>query len=176
MAAQSLSGGEARSLLRRLGLRATRARVAVMRVLAGAQTPLSYSEVLARLGEPDWDPATTYRNLVRLREAGLALVVSRADPGASLEVWMSHGDRVAALPEGFQTLASTPSAPFATVGNHARKIYGLQFHPEVAHAPQGRRSSTASCSRSPGSRPPRSSHPSGRSLGWTRPGATSRRR
>ena len=59
------------------------------------------------------------------------------DPGADLEVWMSHGDRVAGLPEGFETLASTDNAPFAAVGNAARKIYGLQFHPEVAHTPQG---------------------------------------
>jgi len=59
------------------------------------------------------------------------------DPGADLEVWMSHGDRVAQLPEGFETLASTDNAPFAAVGNAERKIYGLQFHPEVAHTPQG---------------------------------------
>ncbi|GAB5541851.1 MAG: glutamine-hydrolyzing GMP synthase [Sandaracinaceae bacterium] len=59
------------------------------------------------------------------------------DPGATLDVWMSHGDRVAKLPEGFETLASTDNAPFAAVGNAERKIYGLQFHPEVAHTPQG---------------------------------------
>lgn len=64
-------------------------------------------------------------------------VLDTFDVGATLDVWMSHGDRVTALPEGFETLASTPSAPFAAIGNAERKIYGLQFHPEVAHTPQG---------------------------------------
>ncbi len=62
---------------------------------------------------------------------------ARFERGAKLDVWMSHGDRVAALPAGFVTLASTKNAPFAAVGNAERRIYGLQFHPEVAHTPQG---------------------------------------
>ncbi|HEY8430922.1 MAG TPA: glutamine-hydrolyzing GMP synthase [Sandaracinaceae bacterium] len=62
---------------------------------------------------------------------------ARFEAGSRLDVWMSHGDRVVALPEGFVTLASTPSAPFAAVGHLERRIYGLQFHPEVAHTPQG---------------------------------------
>ncbi len=57
--------------------------------------------------------------------------------GTTLDVWASHGDRVVSLPEGFVTLASSKNAPFAAIGNAARRIYGLQFHPEVAHTPQG---------------------------------------
>ncbi len=64
-------------------------------------------------------------------------VLESFEAGACLDVWMSHGDRVTALPEGFEVLARTENAPFAAVGNAERRIYGLQFHPEVAHTPQG---------------------------------------
>ncbi|MEY4578375.1 MAG: hypothetical protein RL701_3078 [Pseudomonadota bacterium] len=52
-------------------------------------------------------------------------------------VWMSHGDRVIALPQGFATLATSEGSPFAAVGDPARRIYGVQFHPEVAHTDRG---------------------------------------
>jgi len=52
-------------------------------------------------------------------------------------VWMSHGDRVTTLPAGFKAVATTPSAPFAAIADEARKFYGVQFHPEVAHTPDG---------------------------------------
>lgn len=52
-------------------------------------------------------------------------------------VWMSHGDRVTKLPEGFEVIASSANAPCAAVADEARKFYGVQFHPEVAHTPQG---------------------------------------
>ena len=54
-----------------------------------------------------------------------------------LDVWMSHGDRVAELPPGFKLMASTESAPIAGMADEERKIYGLQFHPEVTHTIQG---------------------------------------
>ena len=54
-----------------------------------------------------------------------------------LDVWMSHGDRVTALPEGFRTIASSPNAPIAGIAHPARDLYGLQFHPEVAHTRRG---------------------------------------
>jgi GMP synthase (glutamine-hydrolysing) len=57
--------------------------------------------------------------------------------GESLDVWMSHGDRITELPPGFETLAVTPSTPFCAVGDVARRIYGVQFHPEVVHTPRG---------------------------------------
>lgn len=56
-----------------------------------------------------------------------------------LDVWMSHGDRVTALPDGFKVIASTQGAPIAGIGDEERCFYGLQFHPEVTHTPQGQR-------------------------------------
>jgi len=55
-----------------------------------------------------------------------------------LKVWMSHGDKVTALPPGFKLMASTPSCPIAGMADEARGCYGLQFHPEVTHTAQGR--------------------------------------
>ncbi|MGE7413585.1 glutamine-hydrolyzing GMP synthase, partial [Methylobacterium tarhaniae] len=57
--------------------------------------------------------------------------------GESYPVWMSHGDRVTKLPDGFTTVAISPNAPFAAVADEARKFYAVQFHPEVAHTPHG---------------------------------------
>jgi len=54
-----------------------------------------------------------------------------------VDVWMSHGDRVDAIPTGFEVLAASPNSPFAAVRNPGRKIYGIQFHPEVVHTPRG---------------------------------------
>jgi GMP synthase (glutamine-hydrolysing) len=55
----------------------------------------------------------------------------------SLDVWMSHGDRIVRLPPGFQVLARSANSPVAAMGDPARGLYGLQFHPEVAHTPKG---------------------------------------
>ena len=52
-------------------------------------------------------------------------------------VWMSHGDRVTAIPEGFHVIATSEGAPYAAIANEERKIYGVQFHPEVMHTPRG---------------------------------------
>ncbi|MHB0764006.1 glutamine-hydrolyzing GMP synthase [Stutzerimonas sp. NM35] len=57
----------------------------------------------------------------------------------ALDVWMSHGDKVTDLPEGFRILASTPSCPIAAMGDDTRGYYGVQFHPEVTHTRQGGR-------------------------------------
>ncbi len=54
-----------------------------------------------------------------------------------LDVWMSHGDQVQVLPSGFRTMAGTGACPVAAMGNDERRIYGLQFHPEVVHTPRG---------------------------------------
>ena len=56
-----------------------------------------------------------------------------------LDVWMSHGDQVIKLPEGFKLMASTETAPIAGMADEARRFYGLQFHPEVTHTHQGER-------------------------------------
>ena len=58
--------------------------------------------------------------------------------GSQLDVWNSHGDEVTALPEGFRTAARTEGCDFAAVEDRQRKLYGLQFHPEVAHTPRGK--------------------------------------
>ena len=55
-----------------------------------------------------------------------------------LDVWNSHGDRLAALPPGFRQVARTENSEFAAVEHPARRLYGLQFHPEVAHTPRGK--------------------------------------
>jgi GMP synthase (glutamine-hydrolysing) len=55
-----------------------------------------------------------------------------------LKVWMSHGDKVTALPPGFRLMASTPSCPIAGIADETRGYYGVQFHPEVTHTAQGR--------------------------------------
>jgi GMP synthase (glutamine-hydrolysing) len=57
--------------------------------------------------------------------------------GKKYPVWMSHGDRVTKLPEGFEVLAASENAPFAVVADEEHKFYGVQFHPEVVHTPQG---------------------------------------
>ncbi|MBP9867540.1 MAG: glutamine-hydrolyzing GMP synthase [Alphaproteobacteria bacterium] len=57
--------------------------------------------------------------------------------GSKEQVWMSHGDRVTRLPEGFKIVGISEGAPCAAVADDARKFYGLQFHPEVMHTPHG---------------------------------------
>jgi GMP synthase (glutamine-hydrolysing) len=62
------------------------------------------------------------------------------DSGNSLlDVWMSHGDKVATLPEGFEVIAATDSCPIAGMAHRDKPFYGIQFHPEVTHTLQGRR-------------------------------------
>jgi GMP synthase (glutamine-hydrolysing) len=60
-----------------------------------------------------------------------------AGPGEPVEVWMSHGDRVTALPPGFAVVGASPNAPYAVLADPERRFYGLMFHPEVAHTPKG---------------------------------------
>ncbi len=80
------------------------------------------------------------------REYGSALIdVKEASPlfegvgapGDKIPVWMSHGDRVASLPQGFVPIATTRNAPFAAIADERRRLYGVQFHPEVVHTPSG---------------------------------------
>ncbi|MBY6064963.1 glutamine-hydrolyzing GMP synthase [Pseudidiomarina sediminum] len=56
-----------------------------------------------------------------------------------LDVWMSHGDKVVAIPEGFHIVAQTPTCPVAAMADDVRDFYGVQFHPEVTHTRQGMR-------------------------------------
>lgn len=57
--------------------------------------------------------------------------------GEQKQVWMSHGDRVVVIPTGFNVIAKTDSAPFAAISDESRRYYGVQFHPEVVHTPDG---------------------------------------
>jgi GMP synthase (glutamine-hydrolysing) len=79
------------------------------------------------------------------REYGRArLLITDADDlfagfpvGEPVDVWMSHGDKVDQLPPGYQVLATSANSPNAAVADRQRKIFGVQFHPEVAHTPRG---------------------------------------
>jgi GMP synthase (glutamine-hydrolysing) len=78
-----------------------------------------------------------------LREYGPAQVSlheSRLFSGlpAQMDVWMSHGDRIEGLPDGFQTTGYSGNSPYAAFSNEARRVYAVQFHPEVSHTPYGR--------------------------------------
>ena len=57
--------------------------------------------------------------------------------GSREQVWMSHGDRVVKLPDGFRVVATSEGAPYAVIADDARRFYGVQFHPEVVHTPHG---------------------------------------
>ncbi|MBN9496893.1 MAG: glutamine-hydrolyzing GMP synthase [Alphaproteobacteria bacterium] len=57
--------------------------------------------------------------------------------GSREQVWMSHGDRVTALPDGFRVVATSEGAPYAAIANDEKRFYGVQFHPEVVHTPHG---------------------------------------
>ena len=78
------------------------------------------------------------------REYGHAMIeISRSSSllgaaGEKHDVWMSHGDRVTALPDGFETVASSKNSPYAAVADEARRYYGVQFHPEVTHTQHGK--------------------------------------
>lgn len=76
------------------------------------------------------------------KEFGFATIDVKSDndlfPAGSQQVWMSHGDRLEAIPPGFVSLASSGNSPYAAMGDPARRIYGLQFHPEVRHTPHGK--------------------------------------
>lgn len=82
------------------------------------------------------------------REFGRAeITIQRPSPllegfgevGDTRTVWMSHGDKVTAIPPGFEVVAASAGSPFAVIADEARRIYGVQFHPEVAHTPDGAR-------------------------------------
>ncbi|MDI1478957.1 glutamine-hydrolyzing GMP synthase [Polyangium sp. y55x31] len=84
-----------------------------------------------RGAEGEYGPA-----LVRTTRA--AGVFGRFRDGDVLDVWMSHGDKVVEPPPGFSTLGTTDTTPFAAIADDERRIYGLQFHPEVAHTRRGK--------------------------------------
>ena len=94
------------------------------RVVPGSVSEYGYAEVRAR----------GHSELLRDIEDRV-----NAEGHGLLDVWMSHGDRVADLPPGFQTIASTSDVPISAMADEARHYYALQFHPEVTHTRQGTR-------------------------------------
>ena len=92
------------------------------KVDAGHMREFGYAEIRAR------GPSKLLEGLQdRANDAGHGL----------LDVWMSHGDQVVALPDGFKVIAETPSCPIAGMADEARHFYGVQFHPEVTHTRRG---------------------------------------
>ncbi len=79
--------------------------------------------------EREFGPATVIRSVETPLLAGLP---------PSLDVWMSHGDRLDRLPPGFTAFATSPNSPYAVMADPSRDYYGLQFHPEVVHTPRGK--------------------------------------
>ena len=80
------------------------------------------------------------------REFGRAMLDIKSDSilfdgvgqaGDKVQVWMSHGDRVSQLPDGFDIIGTSENAPYAAIADEARNIFGVQFHPEVVHTPDG---------------------------------------
>jgi GMP synthase (glutamine-hydrolysing) len=94
------------------------------RVVPGSVSEYGYAEVRAR----------GHSALLRDIEDRV-----NAEGHGLLDVWMSHGDRVADLPPGFQTIASTSDVPISAMADESRHYYALQFHPEVTHTRQGTR-------------------------------------
>ena len=83
---------------------------------------------VAAARDREYGPATIWRQPLSPLFDGLS---------PELQVWMSHGDRIEALPPGFSVLAQSDNSPMAAIGDMERKRYGLQFHPEVRHSPAG---------------------------------------
>jgi GMP synthase (glutamine-hydrolysing) len=71
---------------------------------------------------------------LQIKDAACALFRGLPD---QLQVWNSHGDALTQLPEGFKPVAGTENSPYAAVEHRAKRMFGLQFHPEVAHTPRG---------------------------------------
>src|SRR5579864_8906279 len=94
------------------------------RVTPSSEREFGYAEVTIH------DPSRLLNDILDRRDAAGRPI---------LDVWMSHGDRVEALPPGFVANAATATIPFAAMGDEQRRLYGVQFHPEVTHTPQGSR-------------------------------------
>ena len=70
-------------------------------------------------------------------ERDTPLLAGLAGVGGRETVWMSHGDKITAIPPGFEVAATSEGSPYAVIADEQRRFYGVQFHPEVAHTPHG---------------------------------------
>src|ERR1700722_3127834 len=76
------------------------------------------------------------RAFIEVKEPSL-LLGGLVEVGEREQVWMSHGDRIDAMPAGFKIVAASENAPFAVIADETRRFYGVMFHPEVVHTPRG---------------------------------------
>src|SRR5262245_6333321 len=107
--------------------------IPVLGICYGMQA-MSY--VLGGRGEPA--PRREYGKAeVALTESSPLFQQVKPERGNLLDVWMSHGDTVLVPPPGFLRLGATPNCPVAAMADEGRRLYAVQFHPEVAHTPQG---------------------------------------
>ena len=106
-------------------------RIPVLGICYGAQLMAHElgGDVLPADRNREYGPAT----VTITRDDALFAGIEREQP-----VWMSHGDSITRLPEGFRATAQTDSTPFAGLADPSRNLYGIQFHPEVVHTPRGR--------------------------------------
>jgi GMP synthase (glutamine-hydrolysing) len=105
-------------------------RIPVLGICYGAQLmALELGGDVLPAGRREYGPA----NVTITADDGLFTGIDRDQP-----VWMSHGDSITRLPEGFRSTAQTDSTPFAGLAAPERNLYGIQFHPEVVHTPRGR--------------------------------------
>ncbi|CAG9000754.1 MAG: GMP synthase [glutamine-hydrolyzing] [Candidatus Celerinatantimonas neptuna] len=114
--------------------------VPVLGICYGMQTMSAQlgGEVIKGVGEGEFG----YAQVEVLTESPFLSQIQDAlttDGNPLLDVWMSHGDKVSAIPEGFVTLAKTETCQFAVMANEEKRFYGVQFHPEVTHTRQGKR-------------------------------------
>ena len=105
-------------------------KIPVLGICYGAQLmALELGGEVVAVGRREYGPA----NVTITTDDGLFSGIDREQP-----VWMSHGDSITRLPEGFSATAQTDSTPFAGLAAPERNLYGIQFHPEVVHTPRGR--------------------------------------
>ncbi len=79
------------------------------------------------------------KTIIRINNKNQSLLLKDLFKNNIEEVWMSHGDAVTELPEGFVELASSDTSSFSIIGDAARKVFGVQFHPEVFHTVNGKK-------------------------------------
>ena len=88
-------------------------------------------------GEEDKTGGSREFGRAQVTISGISALIDGGWSNSEQEVWMSHGDHVAKLPEGFEVIGTSAGAPYAMIANHEKNFYGVQFHPEVVHTPNG---------------------------------------
>ena len=130
-----LSGGPAsvtESESPRIGRKVFELGVPVLGICYGEQL---MCDVLGGKVEPGETREFGRADIVLTRESPLFAGIGAIDHREP--VWMSHGDKVTAVPEGFHVIATSEGSPFAAIADETRRFYGVQFHPEVVHTPRG---------------------------------------